>query len=362
MKIKTEILQEMVAKAIQGSSNNKLIPITSLIGIELKENILTLMTTDGSNQLRVIQNLENEIQDVCQEFYTIVNAETFAKLVGKTTKEYIELSNNENYLEVKGNGTYKLEIPVNEDGEMIRFPKGEQIEDTNAQQISIEKLKNILTSAKVSVAKTMEVPCLTGYYLSDKVVFATDRQVVCAFRDTLFDTPLLISDEMAELLQLLDGDYVTLYKQDNKLRFETNNVVISGKELEGKEIYPVQALENLISLEYGNTIKINKNDLIDVLDRMALFVNDNYDKNGVRLAFTKEALLIKSQKSNAQELIDAEATSDEEFNCLIDITMLQAQIKTISTDTITICYGQDKSIKIIDGLATIIISLLDENN
>jgi DNA polymerase III sliding clamp (beta) subunit (PCNA family) len=361
MKIKTNLLQEMVAKAIQGASNNKLIPITSLIGIELKENILTLMTTDGSNQLKIIQNLENEIQDVNQEFYTIVNAETFAKLVGKTTKEFIELTNNENYLEVKGNGTYKLEIPVNEDGEMIKFPKGEQIEDTNAQQISIEKLKNILTSAKVSVAKTMEVPCLTGYYLSDKVV-STDRQMVSYTNDKLFDEPILISSEMAELLQLLEGDNVTLYRQDNKLKFETKNIVITGKQLEGIDIYPVQAIENLVKLNYDNSIKVNKTEILDVLDRMSLFVSD-YDKNGVYLKFEPNGLVIRSQKSNAEEAIVLPETSDREvFNCLIDIEMLKNQIQSLTTDIVEIYYGQPTSIQIKEGNTILVISLLSEDN
>ena len=52
MQIKTELLQKMVAKAIQGSSFNKMKPLTSLIGIEVKGKDLTLTTTDGSNQLK----------------------------------------------------------------------------------------------------------------------------------------------------------------------------------------------------------------------------------------------------------------------------------------------------------------------
>jgi DNA polymerase III sliding clamp (beta) subunit (PCNA family) len=97
MRIKTEILQKMVSKAIQGSSNNKMIPLTSLIGIEFKEDILggkgslILTTTDGSNQFKVNHTVEGT-----GEFYTIVNAETFSKLVGKTTKEFIELENKKN--------------------------------------------------------------------------------------------------------------------------------------------------------------------------------------------------------------------------------------------------------------------------
>ena len=39
MKIKTELLQKMVAKAIQGASDNKMIPITSCMGTLLSSTI-----------------------------------------------------------------------------------------------------------------------------------------------------------------------------------------------------------------------------------------------------------------------------------------------------------------------------------
>ncbi len=58
MQIKTELLQKMVAKAIQGSSFNKMKPLTSLIGIEVKGKDLTLTTTDGSNQLKIKQQID----------------------------------------------------------------------------------------------------------------------------------------------------------------------------------------------------------------------------------------------------------------------------------------------------------------
>ena len=55
LKIKTLKMQEMVSKAIKGASGNKMIPITSLMAIELKENVLTLTTTDASNYVKIIE-------------------------------------------------------------------------------------------------------------------------------------------------------------------------------------------------------------------------------------------------------------------------------------------------------------------
>lgn len=361
MKIKTDILQKMISKAIQGASNNKMIPLTSLIGIEVQKDLMTnssnliLTTTDGSNTFKVNQSIEK-----IEEFYTIVNADTFAKLVGKTTKEFIELENKENYLEVTGNGTYKLEIAINEEGEIVRFP---DIKDIQGEELSINlnNLQEAIKVAKASVAKTMEVPCLTGYYIGQDMI-TTDRQLVCKLDNKLITEPILISSEMAELLLLVEGDEILeLVKKDNNLIFYNANYTIAGKELEGKELYPVQPIENLIRLDYRNTIKVNKQELLNVLDRMALFVTD-YDKNGISLAFAKDGLCITSQKSNAQELIDAKCETEEEYNCLVDIEMLKSQVETISTDEVEIQYGQDKSIKIVDDNCIHIISLLEKSN
>ena len=95
---------------------------------------------------------------------------------------------------------------------------------------------------------------------------------------------------------------------------------------------------------------------------MSLFVTE-YDKNGIFLNFTSNQLCIKSQKSNAIEsinYIDNELANI--FECLVDIEMLKSQVETISTDIVEMYYGQEKSIKILDGNCIHIISLLDKEN
>lgn len=359
MKIKTSILQEMVSKAVKGAGNNKMIPISSFIGIEINQGTLTLMTTDGSNQLRVSKKLDGDSTN----FYSVVDVDKFSKLVGKTTSENIDLINKDNYLEFKGNGTYKLDIPINEEGEIVKFPSIglEVIENEKTIELPIEKLKSIITTLKVSVAKTMEVPCLTGYYISDKSV-ATDRQMMGYIKDSIIDEPILISSEMAELLQLLEGETVNLLKEDNKLYFATDNILIYGKQLEGIDKYPVSQIEQLMSLDYKYSVKCKKQDLLDVLDRMSLFVG-NYDKNGVILTFSNDGLQVTSQESNATEIIelDMDANVDyEEFSCLIDIEMLKSQVQKNISDTIEIHYGQAQSIILVEGNTTTFICLLEK--
>lgn len=358
MKIKTSILQEMVAKAIKAVSNNKMIPLTSLIGVELQDGKLTLQTTDGNNILKVSQQVEFLYNEI---FYTIVNADTFSKLVGKTTSEYITLENNENYLDFRGNGNYKLELALNSDGEIVKFPDYEI--DTTIQpiEVSVDKLKNVLSISKVAIAKTMEVPCLTGYYLGDKVL-TTNREMVCYIEENILNKPILLLDTTAELLQLLTTPTMLLFIDDNKLVFKTENIVIYCRELEGKDLYPIVPIETLVKANYETSISVNKQDFLNVLDRMSLFVTD-YDKNGVYLKFTKDGLEVRSQKSNAIELLDIKSDKPIlEFECLADVEMLKSQIQTLASDIVSLYYGQSSSIEIKEGNIIMILSLIEKVN
>lgn len=358
--IRTELLQKMVNKAIQGSSNNKALPLTSLIGIEFKGRVLSLYTTDGSNQLIVKHAFrDQELPEILQEFYTIVNADTFSKLVGKTTKETIELENKDNYLEFKGNGVNKFDIAINEDGEIVRFKAQEKI-DAEPFSIDTKLLQGAIKVAKASIAKTMDVPCLTGYYICDNII-TTDRQLVCKLNYGLCKEPLLLPSEMAELLLLAERETINVLHKDNKLMFFDEDFVLCGNELEGKEIYPVQPINNLVSLDYKSEISVKKQELLNVLDRMALFVSDR-DENGIILTFASGTLQITSKKSNANEIIVSDTQGNLDFECLVDIQMLKSQVETISTDMVQISYGQDKSIKIQDGYVTHVISLIEKTN
>ena len=51
----TVLFKDMVARARKGASNNSIIPLTSMMAIQLEDNKLTLTTTDSKNFLYIIQ-------------------------------------------------------------------------------------------------------------------------------------------------------------------------------------------------------------------------------------------------------------------------------------------------------------------
>ena len=56
IELQTSKLKEMVSRAVKGASFNSILPITSMMAVELKDNKLTLTTTDGTNYLYIVEN------------------------------------------------------------------------------------------------------------------------------------------------------------------------------------------------------------------------------------------------------------------------------------------------------------------
>jgi len=355
--VTTNTLQGMVAKSMKGASCNKMIPLTSLMAIQLKDHTLTLITTDATNYLYVrTDKIDGE------DFYVVVQAEMFSKLISRLTCEKVTLELKENALTVKGNGNYSIELPLNEDGELIVYPDPlKKMENMEAMDdVNLSTIRLILATAKASLAETDEVPCYTGYYVGDKVV-STDTYKICGIDVRLFDEPALISPEMMDLLDLLTDEKVKVFRKGNTLVFSTPGCEVYGKTMDSIEDFQIDVISGLLDQEFGSVCKVSKDALLQLLDRLSLFVSA-YDKNGIYLTFTREGLQIESKQANSTELLPySESANFKDFTCCIDIEMFRSQVKANTGSVIEIQYGEDNAIKMTDGNVTQIVALLEDD-
>lgn len=357
MQINTTTLQEMVSRAIKGAGNNKLIPITSLMNIELQEDkTLVLTTTDGTNYLYV-KSL-NAVGD--EPFYATVEVDIFSKLISKMTSETVTLSLENSCLEVSGNGKYLIELPLDENGDIIKYPNPIPDDMTNYVEINLTTVMSILNSVKPSLAVSIEDGvCYTGYWVGDKVV-GTDTFKISSLNVPVFGDAKLISAEMMNLLSVMTSEKILVRVYEDKLEFSTPDCVVYGPELGGIEDFQIDAISGLVDSEFTSKCKFPKTTLLQLLDRLSLFVG-TYDKNGVNLTFTKKGLAVSSKASNGTEIIPyLESKKFKEFACTIDIQMLQALVKTQTGDSVEVWYGQENAIKLVDGNITQILALMEE--
>jgi len=356
MKIKTEKLKELISKVSVGVGNNKLIPITELIGIDVNDDTIQLIATDINNYVYVSDKIATN-----EEFNISVQAERFVKLIGKLTSEYTELHVKDNNLIVKANGSYTIELPLDENGDLIKFPDPRNDIDVtidNSVEVSVNTIKSIVKIAKSSLATTVDRPELTNYYVGDKV-FATNGTIITEYRKELFDSPQLFSSKLMDIISTFTGENVAMKVEKDYILAICDNMSVYSKVSEDIDDYAIDKVTKFIGTEFDNSCKLNRANVINALDRISLF-SSTYDNRAVRLSFTENALVISNMKSGSIEEVEymEKKSNVDSFEVYINADMLMEQLKSYFGDTVTIEYGEDFAISLVSDTTTQIISLM----
>lgn len=333
--IKTNILQGLVNKAVKASTNNKMIPLTGLMSVELNAGVLSITTCDGLNFFTVSTN------DITgDDFSVVVKVDTFSKIVSKTTSEYITLTLDGTLLSYKGNGSYKIELPLDPEGELITFPTNTfTATEYESGTIKLPYVKSVIVANKPCLATTNEQPCLTCYYCSDSSVISGIQENICHNAVSTFKTPVLLTPMVFDLLSIFDCEDIAYKYADNIIEFTSNNMKLFAKTMPYINDFPVQALENLAELDFVSECVVSKSQLLSVLDRLALFIND-FTINTVNLNFTKEGLLVTSANDNGSELLPyQESTGFNEFTCEVDIALFKKNVAARTGELVRLNYG-----------------------
>lgn len=358
--IKTDLLQDMVTRAAKGASNDKTLPLTQMMAISLKDSVFSLATSDGTNYLYIRKDKMKG-----EDFYAVVPVDVFAKLISRTTSENVVLIRDENTLTVSGNGSYVLELPTEDDGEIVQYPNLLEEDDFTqaeviAKEANLSTMKLILDTCKSALATTLDVPCYTGYYMGERVL-ATDTYKISAIDVKLFDEPILMSPEMMNLFEVMTAEKIEIRANNSDVYAVTADCVICGKSMEFIDDFASDKIQALVDEEFESSCKISKAGILSLLDRVSLFVGA-YDQGAIRLTFDKTGLIVESKQASAKEIIPyIESNNFKPFTCTIHHEMLAQQIKSNPVDALTLYYGDDSSIKFVDGNVTQVVALLDED-
>ena len=349
--INTEKLKDMVSKVIKGAGNDKLIPITQLMGIKQHGTEIVLTTTDATNYLYVSGEVESK-----SDFSVTVFAEQFSKLVSKLTSTDVSLEVKDNVLEVVGNGKYSIELPLNEEGNLIDYPDPIASVPKAKDKGTVKKtdIKTIIDTVKPSLATDKSNPEIMNYFVG-KSVLATDSYKIANFDVGLFKSEYLISPELMDLLDIADTDSITYILINDSVVFTAGDIKIFGKLMQGD--YPVDLLEKLLAEKFPSICKISKQDFLNLLDRISIFVS-KYDEKAIRLYFEKDGITVSNKNRSSNEKIEyKDSKKHKDFDCVIDVEFLTTQIKAYASDVIELHYGRENSIKLVDGSITQIIAL-----
>lgn len=355
VKIKTEALKNLTAKVVKGMGNNKMLPITEMIGINITGTKISLLSTDGTNKVEVFDTIENTDNI---DTKLSVNGDTFSRLIQKITTESITLVIEDNKLTVKGNGSYSFAIPVDEDNNVVYFESLSL--DGEEEQVSVNALKESYLFNKESVALTMETPSYTGFYYDQDGSVATNSLKISSVKETIFKNPVLLYNSFVQLFALLESEKAVVKQNNSEILISTNDTIIKSPKMTELLDFPISDIRPFLDTEMEHKVRVNKQALLNLLERISIFVTP-YDKNGIRVDFTKEGMKVWTIKGDNNELlpyIDSENLTESTIK--IDVTNFKALVSCNPEAEVMIHYGNPNAIKMTFGKVIQIAALQTE--
>lgn len=346
LQIKTTKLQEMTSKAFKGVGNNKLKPLTMLIAIKVKDNILTLLTTDYENFLYISEPVTSD------DFYAVVQANQFVRLISRLTSEDVILDLVDNCLVIKANGSYKipLEFDVNT-GDIVEYPDpfAALSLDKKIGEISVPDIKTILRALKASLATTIAIPQYVNYYIGDKVL-ATDTNTASCYAKNITSEPILVSSAALDMLDVYAGDDpMGIYLVDDRLIFNSKSCVLVSYVMPGIDSFAVANIDAYLNTAYPSSCKLPKQEILQALDRLSLFVGE-FDDDTIAINFKKDGFELSSKQSDSVEVVPyLDSAIVNEMQGFVYLEMFRAQVKAQLGDSVNLHYGEPKSIKFVDS-------------
>ena len=368
MIIRTEILQESCAKILNAVDSNVLSAVTETLEIKTENKQLSMSVTNREYFVKILfgDNIEDEI-------HATVNANLFLKLISKVTSETIEIYTDEKSLYVKCNGDYKL--PLIYDGDkLVELPviNIENVSETFDVDSTI--LHSIVNYNSKELGKgSISKPIQRLYYVDNEgaITFTTGA---CVNKFSIdMTSKLLLNDKLVKLFKLFKDTKVKVTVGHNKLsedtvvtavRFEAPNITIDAVlSCDDSMVvsFPVSGIRGRADTVYPNTISINKELLMQAVERLNLFnhsgMRADLSVSIVKLEFTSTNLVVADRNRINREEIPYTTPLEQvvDYSPLIDSSDLTKTLASATNQIVTIGFGNEQAFVISEGLVKWVI-------
>lgn len=335
---------ELVGNAIPSKS-----PMPILVGVLLKfdENKITLLGSDGNTAIKNVlyKNEETNNYILNENFECLVDYKMLKTLISKlyATTSVFYLKNNQFVIE-NGKSVYKLNS-IN----LTDYPKFEFKKLENEITLRTQELKNIITKTSVSCSTSEKRPILTGVNFIGK-----NKELKCVATDTfrLSQYKIELEQDIKEfnftfpkqsliaLLKIIEKtkeeNIKILYNNSNDILINVDNTLYKTRLLDGK--YPDTS--RLISDVYPMNCYVDKDTLLNAIDRVSILGKDIENKSIVKLSFREDnSIIITSNNAtlgNAKDLIECDCC-DFGLEIACSGNYLLEALNTFDCDKVQIC-------------------------
>lgn len=352
MIIDTKKFKEVCSTILVAIDNSELSNLTEALELKVIDKTLYLNVTNKEYFISVKFELDHE-----EEFNATVNAITFLKLISNITSNSIELQLKDTYVLVKANGNYK--IPLIFDGDkLLQLPEIKINNKTLNMNISGTILNSILIyNSKELMKKTVNGILNKVYYIDNQgcITFTTGA---CVNNFTL-EKPvkLLLNDRIVRLFKLFKNDMVEFnlgYDPisneiiQTKIEFITKTIelkAIVGYNDEVINSVPANEIRKKVEFNYPYSIVINKDELIEALNRLSILTPKNSIPYCVMECGNNELTIYDINKQNSEIIkFDEDLNLDTPYSLTLDSNDLKPILSSIPEEYITFEFGDNNSV------------------
>ena len=339
LKIKTDELKDLVAKAQKAAKIIPEILMTTFLQVEVKDKVLSLSGFDGMNYFKFKQKTDNS------DSLFVVKADIFFKIFAKTTSKEIILEDKDNYILYKGNGSYKLDKEIDKSTDemiVINFP---EVELKKSYKIKTEDFSKSMERVLPGVSEVQTPIFLTGVLArKEKLTAATEVRGI-QVNIKLFKEDVLLSPEFIRIIQSFKAKEFSfgIVEKDNiEYCIATcNDGYVVGAQVLGLKDYPATQLDSVFGISTDTQAKVKKSDLIAVIDRFSIFA-DRIGGQGVEIAVDKNSLILRKEDIGEELIPLKEIKNFKPYSCKTDILVLKRLIEKADTENLIFVFGEEQ--------------------
>ncbi|MBK7684824.1 MAG: DNA polymerase III subunit beta [Rhodocyclaceae bacterium] len=319
------------------------LPILSNVLLEKNGETLTLLATDIEVQITT----STTTSGADKQSLTVAARKLQDILRSLPEAAEISLMFEDKRLQLKaGKSRFNLQTLPADDFPRIATAVGQ----TTQLKITQRQMRRLLAYVQYAMAQQDIRYYLNGLLLvakgSDLIVVATDGHRLAFTSESLAEnlTPIeviLPRKTIIELSRQLNDsdDILTITLTPTQASFAFSNIELISKLIDGK--FP--DYERVIPQNHTKSIKLNRNQLLQSLQRVAILTNEKF--RGVRLVLAPDSLKIlstNSEQEDAQEEIEI-SYAGEALDVGFNVTYLLDVLNNVSTETVELRLADSNS-------------------
>lgn len=349
LKIKKNLLLNALNDVSKALSSKNIIPILSGIKFELYEEKLVLIASDNDITIKTILEKSEDLI-IEGSGSVVIKGKYILDIVRKLNSSFIniEILEDHKILIYNENSNFNLNgIDANE------YPDINLSFSPDVVNMNVSDFKSMINQTNYACSLDEARVVLTGvnFSTSDNVLecSATDSYRLAIKKIDINgklanDFNIIIpSKNLNELLKVLPNDDISMeiHIFNNKILFRIDNLVFQSRLINGT--YP--NTKNLIPNETLFDLKINKNELYDMVDRASILNNDK-DNNVITLELNNKLLKITSMSLEIGKVEEKmETNCDENIKISFSGKYMLEALRTLKSENVILTFvGEIKPI------------------